>query len=200
MKLYFSPGACSLADHIAMHEAGLDFKWVKVDLKTKRTEDGADFNQINPKSYVPTVEFDDGEILTENVAILSWVADMAPKLTPQGKFGHLRLLEALAFISSELHKGFKPFFSPDATDLDKKAAGETLAKRFGYLAARMKGDYLFGEQFTVADAYLFVMCLWAQKNGLSLPEPLPAFVKQMQTRAAVQMAMRHEGLTEPAAS
>jgi glutathione S-transferase len=200
MKLYFAPGACSLADHIAMHEAGLTFDRVKVDLKAKRTDDGRDYLQINPKGYVPALEFDDGEILTENVAILSVVADKAPQLTPEGRFGHFRLLEMLAFISTEIHKGFKPFFKPNATEDEKKAAADILGKRFGYLAQRMKGDYLFGSQFTVADAYLFVMCLWAQKNGLTLPDPLPAFVARMKARPAVKLALEHEGVTEPAAS
>lgn len=200
MKLYYAPGACSLADHIAMHEAGLAFDRIKVDLKAKRTEDGRDYSQINPKGYVPALEFDDGEILTENIAILSVVADMAPKLTPQGRLGHFRLLEMLAFISTEIHKGFKPFFKPDATDAEKQAAGEVLAKRFAYLAERMKGDYLFGPDLTVADPYLFVMCLWAQKNGLTLPDPLPAFVTRMKARPAVKLALHHEGLDQPQAA
>jgi glutathione S-transferase len=200
MKLYLAPGACSLADHIALHEAGLDFDRVEVDLKTKRTEEGGDYNRINPKGYVPALEFDDGEVLTENVAILSVVADKAPQLTPEGRFGHFRLLEMLAFISTEIHKGFKPFFKPDATEAEKRAAAELLAKRFSFLAERMDGDYLFGARFTVADAYLFVMCLWAQKNGLTLPQPLPAFVTRMKTRPAVRLALEHEGLVEPTAS
>jgi len=200
MKLYFAPGACSQADHIALHEAGLPFDWVKVDLKTKRTADGRDYNQINPKGYVPALEFDDGEVLTENIAILSYVADKAPQLTPEGRFGHLRLLETLAFISTEIHKAFKPFFKSDSTDAEKQAAAEILAKRFAYVAGQMKGDYLFGSRFTVADAYLFVMCEWAQKNGLKLPDPLPAFVTRMQGRPAVRLALQHEGLAEPAAS
>jgi glutathione S-transferase len=200
MKLYFAPGACSLADHIALHEAGLDFDRVKVDLQAKRTEDGRDFLKINPKGYVPALEFDDGEVLTENIAILSLVADRAPQLTPEGRFGHFRLLETLAYISTEIHKAFKPFFTPDSTEAEKKAAGETIGKRLGYLAERMKGDYLFGARFTVADAYLFVMCLWAQKNGLGLPDPLPAFVARMKARPAVRLALEHEGLAELAAS
>ncbi|HEY3948068.1 glutathione binding-like protein [Phenylobacterium sp.] len=194
MKLYLAPGACSLADHIALHEAGLEFDRVKVDLKTRKTEDGQDYSQINPKGYVPTLQFDDGEVLTENVAILSMIADKAPRLTPDGKFGHFRLLEMLTFISTEIHKGFKPFFKANATDQEKKAAGELLGKRFSYLAERMKGDYLFGSRFTVADAYLFVMCLWAQKNGLELPRPLPAFVAHMKARPCVRLALEHEGL------
>jgi glutathione S-transferase len=200
MKLYFAPGACSLADHIAMHEAGLEFDRVKVDTKTKRTEDGRDFLEINPKGYVPAVEFDDGEVLTENIAILSMVADKAPQLTPEGQFGQFRLLEILAYIATEIHKSFKPFFRPDATEAEKKAAGDLIGARFGYLAERMTGDYLFGSRFTVADPYLFVMCLWARKNGLNLPDPLPAFVARMKTRPAVRLALEHEGLAEPAAS
>jgi len=198
MKLYLAPGACSLADHIALHEAGIDFDRVKVDLKAKRTEDGRDYLKINPKGYVPALEFDDGDVLTENIAILSYVADRAPQLTPEGRLGHFRLLETLAFISTEIHKSFRPFFKPDATDAEKAAARELLGRRFGYLAERMDGDYLFGARFTVADGYLFVMCLWAQKNGLSLPDPLGAFVARMKQRPAVKLALQHEGLAEPA--
>jgi len=200
MKLYLAPGACSLADHIALHEAGFDFDRVKVDLKAKTTEDGRDYNQVNPKGYVPALQLDDGQVLTENVAILSWIADQDPSLAPAGPMGRYRLLEALAFISTEIHKGFKPFFKPDSTDAEKAAAGELLGKRFGYLARGLKDDYLFGRQVSVADAYLFVMCLWAQKNGLKLPDPLPAFVARMKGRPAVRLALEHEGLAEPARS
>ena len=199
MKLYFAPGACSLADHIALHEAGLDFKRIKVDLKAHRTEDGGDYAKINPKGYVPALELDDGEILTENIAILSLVADKAPDLAPHGLLGRFRMLEMLAFVSTEIHKSFKPFFKPDATAAEKAAATDQLGKRFAYAAGQMKGDYLFG-RFSVADAYLFVMCLWAQKNGLALPDPLPAFVARMKARPAVRLALEHEGLAEPAVS
>ena len=118
MKLYLSPGACSLADHIALHEAGVDFDRVKVDLKAKRTEDGRDYNEINPKGSVPAIELDDGQVLTENIAILHWVAELAPELGLPGPMGHFRLLETLAFISTEIHKSFKPFFKPNATEAD----------------------------------------------------------------------------------
>lgn len=111
MKLYYAPGACSLADHIALHEAGLNFEHERVDLKTKRTESGADFSQINPKGYVPALVLDSGETLSENIAILDWIADQSPALTPSGPLGRARLLEALAYISTEIHKSFKPFFS-----------------------------------------------------------------------------------------
>lgn len=200
MKLYLAPGACSLADHIAMHEAGLTFDRVKVDLKAKTTEDGRDYSQINPKGYVPALQLDDGQILTENMAVLSWVADQDPSLAPSGPLGRYRLLETLAFISTEIHKGFKPFFKPNSTEAEKAAAGEMLGNRFGFLAKTLKDDYLFGGQVSVADAYLFVMCLWARKNGLTLPDPLPAFVVRMKSRPAVRLALEHEGLTEPATS
>src|SRR4051812_30041645 len=151
MKLYLSPGACSLADHIALHEAGFDFDRVKVDLRAKRTEDDRDYTQINPKGYVPALEFDDGDILTENIAILSWIADQDPSLVPDGAMGRVRLLETLAFISTEIHKGFKPFFAQGSPEEIQKAA-ETLHKRFSYLASQLKGDFLFGPRFSVADA------------------------------------------------
>jgi glutathione S-transferase len=200
MKLYLSPGACSLADHIALNEAGFDFERIEVDLKAKRTKDGRDYNQINPKGYVPALQFDDGQVLTENVAILSWVADQDPALAPGGPMGRYRLLEALAFMSAEIHKAFKPYFKSDASEAERAAAGETIGKRLGYLAGRLKEDYLFGAQLSVADAYLFVMCSWAQKNGLPLPDPLPAFVARMKARPAVRQALEQEGLAEPAAS
>jgi len=191
MKLYLSPGACSLADHVALHEAGFDFDRVRVDLKTHRTADDRDYFEINPKGYVPTLEFDDGDRLTENIAILSWIADQDPSLTPDGTMGRYRLLEMLAFISTELHKGFKPFFS-GASQEDKAKAGEQLGKRFTYLAGQLKGDFLFGPRFSVADAYLFVMLTWAKKNGLALPEPLGAYFDRVSNRPAVKLALEHE--------
>jgi glutathione S-transferase len=198
MKLFLAPGACSLADHIALHEAALDFDRVRVDTKTKQTEDGRDYHQITPKGYVPALQFDDGQVLTENIAILSWVADKDPSLAPAGPMGRYRLLEMLAFISTEIHKNFKPFFKPGSSDADKAAASEVLGQRFGFAAKLLKDDYLFGAKVSVADAYLFVMCLWAQKNGLPLPDPLPAFAARMKARPAVRLALQHEGLAEPA--
>jgi glutathione S-transferase len=193
MKLYLSPGACSLADHIALHEAGFDFERVRVDLKAHRTADGRDYLEINPKGYVPTLEFDDGDRLTENIAILSWIADQDASLAPDGTMGRYRLLEMLAFISTELHKGFKPFFA-GAPDEDKKKAGDQLGKRFGYLAGQLKGDFLFGPRFSVADAYLFVMLMWAKKVGLTPPEALNAYFDRVRTRPAVKLALEHEQL------
>ncbi len=194
MKLYYSPGACSLADHIALHEAGLSFDHEKVDLKTKRTEAGVDFSTINPKGYVPALTLDSGETLTENVAILDWIARQDSKLVPSGPLGHTHLLEALAFISAEIHKSFKPFFA-GASDADKAKAGEMIGKRMGYLADTMKGDYLFGSAVSVADFYLFVMLLWAKKVNVEPPAPLTAFRERMMTLPSVQKAMKHEGLS-----
>jgi len=193
MKLYYAPGACSLADHIAMHEAGLTFDRVKVDLKTKVTEDGTPFGEINPKSYVPVVEFDDGKRLTENVAILSWVAQKAPSLAPSGDDGHLRLLEMLAFISTEIHKQFGRVFRP-TSDAEASAAREKIGQRFAYVAKTMRGDHLFGNDVSVADAYLFTMLTWAQKMGVDMPAELQAFYNRMRERPAVKLAFEHEGL------
>jgi Glutathione S-transferase len=194
MKLYYAPGACSLAGHISLHEAAIDVELVKVDLKTKQTEDGEDYKLLNPKGYVPALVLDGGQILTENVAVLAWISQHGRLAEPVGELGSYRLLEMLAFISTELHKAFKPFFSPEASDEEKSRAGNAIAGRLTYLAQRWQGDYLFGPEFSVADAYLFVMLLWAEKNGLAAPGPLRDFGERMKQRPAVQLALRHEGL------
>lgn len=193
MKLYYSPGACSLADHIALHEAGQAFEHVKVDLKAKTTETGEDYTAINPKGYVPALTLDGGETLSENIAILDWIAHQDSALKPTGPLGHTHLLEALAFVSTEIHKSFAPFFQGGG-DAEKAKAADKIGKRMTYLAGTMQGDYLFGTQVSVADCYLFVMLLWADKNGLQIPEPLPAFRDRMMARDAVRKAMTHEGL------
>ena len=193
MKLYLTPGACSLADHIAMGEAGLGFDRVRVDLRTKRTEDGRDFTEINPKGYVPALVLDDGQLLTENVAILCWVAERAPKLAPGGELGRIRLIEMLAFIATELHKPFVRYFFP-TSDADKQVAEDAIRKRLGFIADRLQREYLFGSECSVADAYLYVMLRWARMQGLELPEPLPALAQRMEARPAVRLALQHEGL------
>jgi len=194
VKLYYAPGACSLADHIALHEAGLAFDRVKVDLKAKTVEGGGDYLRVNPKGYVPALALDSGEVLTENIAILSWVADQAPALAPAGDLGRYRLLEMLAFISTEIHKAFKPFFNPAADDAQRAEARTTIEKRLGLVAAGLAADYLFGSQASAADAYLFVMLRWAKANGVTLPAPLPAYAERMAARPAVRLALEHEGL------
>lgn len=194
MKLYYSPGACSLASHISLREAGAAFDLEKVDVKQKKTEHDADFWAINPKGYVPALELDDGEVLTENVAILSHIADRYPALAVPGKRGRDRLLEMLAYLSTEVHKAFHPLFDPSATDIEKQQAADKAAERLAFVAARMQGPYLFGDSATVADAYLFVMLLWAEKNGIAVPGALDAFRDRMRSRPTVHAAMMHEGL------
>ncbi|MGH2413645.1 MAG: glutathione binding-like protein, partial [Microcystaceae cyanobacterium] len=173
MKLYYSPGACSLADHIALHEARLAFEHESVDLKAKTTASGADFTAINPKGYVPALVLDSGETVTENIAVLDWIARQEPALGLDGTLGRTRLLEALAYISTEVHKSFKPMFT-GASDHEKAKAREMVTKRLQLLADGIEGDYLFGERPSVADCYLFVMLLWSDKFGIAIPEPLPA--------------------------
>ncbi len=193
MKLYYSPGACSLADHIALHEAGLSFDHDEVDLKFKRTAAGVDYLTVNPKGYVPALTLDTGETLSENVAILDWIAHQNSRLAPPGPMGHTHLLEALAFISTEIHKSFKPFFAGGG-DSDKAKAGEIIGKRMGYLAETMKSDYLFGSTVSVADCYLFVMLLWAKKFDVEVPTKLGTFRERMMVLPSVQKAMKHERL------
>ena len=194
MILYYAPGACSLADHIALHEADMSFDRVRVDLKAHATEDGRDYYHINPKGYVPALALDDGYVLTENVAILSWIADQQPRLAPQVAHGRDRLLETLAFISTEIHKGFKPFFAPGASAADKAKAGETIGGRLDLIAGQVEGPWIFGPEFTVADPYLYVMLTWARSVGLTIPGALDAFHESMRLRPAVQLAREHEGL------
>ncbi len=193
-----SPGACSLAGHIALHEAGLTFDCTKVDLKAHKTEDGQDFYAINPKGYVPAFDLGGGEILTENVAILSWIADQKQHLNPEGPLARYRLLEMLAFITSEIHKSFKPLFSPDSSDADKTKAKDAILKRLTFLAGRMKSEFLFDARMTVADAYLFVMLLWSRKNDMTLPKPPDTYAQRLSARPAVQLAFKHEELEFPA--
>ena len=195
MKLYLAPGACSLSEHIALHEAGLPFERVSVDLRTKRTQDGVDYNTINPKGYVPALVLDDGQMLTENVAILDWIADHCPRLAPQGEHAHSRMLEMLAFISTEIHKQFGRTFFP-TSDAEKDAAFEKIDRRLSYLAERLKSDYLFGLDVTVADAYLYVMLRWAVAKERPLPGPLAAYKARMEARPAVKLALQHEGLDQ----
>ncbi|MDP3175859.1 MAG: glutathione binding-like protein [Phenylobacterium sp.] len=195
MKLYFAPGACSLADHIAMHEAGIAFEPVKVDTRKHVTESGADFMAVNPKGYVPVLEFDDGQRLTENIAILSWTAQQSPALAPKDEMARLRLLESLAFISTELHKQFKPLFMPTSTPDEKARQSDLIAKRLEFVAGQMTDDYLSGPNVSVADAYLFVMLRWSKALGVKIPDKLVAYMDRMAERPAVKTALQHEGLS-----
>ncbi|MDO7841730.1 glutathione binding-like protein [Sphingomonas immobilis] len=193
MKLYYAPGACSLSDHIALHEANIAFDHEKVDLNAKVTESGADYTQINPKGYVPALALDTGEVVSENVAILEWISQQDTLLVPPGPLGRTHLLEVLAYISSEVHKAFKPFFSGAGAE-EKAEARKTILKRLSYLSDTMQGNFLFGDAISAADCYLFVMLLWATKNEIALPAKLTGLRDRMQDRPAVQKAMQHEGL------
>lgn len=193
MKLYYSPGACSLADHIALHEAGMPFEHARVDLKTHTLEDGSDYRAVNPKGYVPALKLDSGETLSENIAILDWITQQAPQLAPGGQLGRTHLLEALAYISTEVHKAFAPIFK-GAGEEEQVKAREAVAARLRYLGETMAGDYLLGPNLSVADCYLFVMLLWAGKQGIDVPPQLAALTDRMMARESVHKAMAHEGL------
>jgi glutathione S-transferase len=193
MKLYYSPLACSLADHIALLEVGLAFEREQVDLKSKRTASGADFAAVTPKGYVPALVLDDDEVLTENIAVLDWLATRYPALGVQGSLGRTRLLEALAFISTEVHHGFKPMWH-GGSESEKAQAREKVSRLLSVLADDIAGDYLFGPAPSVADFYLFVMLLWAERFDVPIPDPFIALRRHMSGRPAVQAAMRHEGL------
>jgi glutathione S-transferase len=155
MKLYYSPFACSLADHIALLETGVPFEREGVNLKTKRTASGADFNDVTPKGYVPALVLDSGEILTENIAILDWLAMEYPALGVPGSLGRTRVLEALAFISTEVHRSFKPMWH-GGTEAQKAQARATISRLLDNLADGIVTDYLFGAAPSVADFYAVV--------------------------------------------
>ncbi|WP_277188033.1 glutathione binding-like protein [Caballeronia sp. BR00000012568055] len=193
MKLYFSPGACSLADHIALHEADMKFDRVRVDLKNKVTETGQKFDEINPKSYVPVLEMDDGRRLTENIAILAWIAKQQPALAPADDKDGTQLLEMLAFISTEIHKQFARVFKA-SSDAEGASGREKIGARFALIEKMMKGEYLFGNSMSVADAYLFTMLTWARTLGIDIPAKLQAFYERVRARPAVKLAFEHEGL------
>ena len=197
MKLYFTTGACSMASNIALHEAGIQFELSKVDRRTKRA-DGVDFVTINPKGYVPALRLDDGQVLTENVAVLQYIGDLNPaaKLAPPaGTMERYRLQEWLSFINSEVHKSFSPLFNSEATEDTKTYARNQLAKRLAYLEDAL-GDkkYLMGDQFTVADAYLFTVLGWGVHVAVDIGPKLKSYVDRIRARPHVIEAMTAEGL------
>lgn len=198
MKLYYSPGACSLADHVALMEGSFLFDLESVDLKEKITASGMDFISLNPKGYVPALILDSGELLTENVAILDWIATQSPSLTVDDPMGRTRVLEALAYISDEIHAAFKPMFH-DGQEEIKARARIILTNRLDLLANQMRGPYLFGEQMTVADCFLFVMLLWARDFAVPVKPVLIYLRDRMLERPAVQAAIKTEAWrTDPA--
>ncbi|XXT03751.1 glutathione transferase GstA [Sorangium sp. So ce363] len=198
MKLYFSPGACSLSPHIALREAGLQFELEQVHLGTKKTRSGADFTLINPKGYVPALEIEGGEVLTEGPVIVQYIADRRPEsglAPPAGTLDRYRLQEWLSFISTELHKQFSPLFKPRAPDEQKNAARTLLGRRFAYVAHRLAGTtYLLGERFTVADAYLYTVTTWTRFAGVDLGgwPVLGRYRERVGARPAVQAAIEAE--------
>ncbi|XXT23939.1 glutathione transferase GstA [Sorangium sp. So ce429] len=200
MKLYFFPGACSLSPHVVAREVGIELTLDKVDLASKKTSSGRDFSAINPKGYIPALELDGGEVLTEGPAIVQYLADQKPEaklVPPPGTMARYRVQEMLGYINSELHKAYSPLFNPKTSPEQRQERGEYLGKRYGVIeAALAKGPYLFGEQFTVADAYLFTVTNWSSfvKLDLSAFPNLLAYQRRVAARPAVQGAMRAEGL------
>jgi glutathione S-transferase len=200
MKLYYMTGACSLASNMALREAGLKFELVKVDRLSKKASDGLDFNEVNPKGYVPALTLDSGETVTENVVVLQYIADLAPasKLAPPfGTVERWRLMEWLSFINSEVHKSFSPLFREDAGEDVRRFAFAHLGKRLDYVQQALgTRSYLTGEQFTVADCYLGTVLGWAGHVKLDLgkwPE-LKRYVERVRARPKVIEALKSEGL------
>jgi glutathione S-transferase len=201
MKLYYSPGACSLSPHIVLNEGGFSYDTERVDLASGKTETGADYRAVNPNGYVPALLLDDGQVLTEGPAIVQYLADRVPEkrlAPPAGTMERYRLMEWLNFISTELHKDFGALFNPQAPEEWKMAVKAQLAQRIGHVSQRLEGKtYIMGDDFTVADAYLFTVLGWGQYVGLDLsPWPmLAAYLGRVAARPAVQAALKAEGLT-----
>jgi glutathione S-transferase len=200
MKLYYSPGACSLSPHIALHEAGLAFEAIPAPTKTHKLPDGTDYYTINPLGYVPLLELDDGTRLTEGPAIVQYIADQAPakNLAPAyGTIDRYKLMSWLTFIGTELHKGFSPLFNPATPEEYKTIAKDRLMSRLRWVNEQLEGKtYLMGDTFTVADGYLFTVTNWAPRVGVDLSglAHLNAYRARVVARPAVQAAMKAEGL------
>jgi glutathione S-transferase len=194
MKLYFSPGACSLASHIVELEGGLNLDLEKVDLKAHKTAGGADYFGINPKGYVPALQLDDGSLLTENTAVLPYLGDKTGLMPPEG-IARYRAMEWIGYISGELHKNFAPLFH-NGSEKEKTEAKDHIVKRLKFIEDRLSDDWLLGARFTPADAYLFVILRWAKTMHLDLSQMprLQAFKARVEARPAVKQALADEGL------
>ena len=198
MKLYFSPGACSLHPQIALREAGLDFELVRVDLRSHKLHDGTDFYSINPKGYVPVLELDDGSRLTEGAVIDQFVADKNPQakiLPPAGTIERVRVQEWLHFIGTEIHKQFSPLFNPQLPEEERTAQRTKIGKRFDYIQKELgEKAFLLGETFTVADGYLYNMLRWTHFTGIDLAHwpRLTAYSARVESRPAVKAALEAE--------
>ena len=202
MKLYFAPGSCALASHIALYETGLEFSVEQVDLKSKTTAGGQDFKIINHKGYVPALQLLDGQVLTEGPAILQYIADRKPesRLAPAaGTFERYRLQEWLNYITAELHKSFSPLFKPDTPEDYKVAVKDALKAKFAFLEEALQGKlFLMGEQFTVADAYLFTVLRWAPITKIDMSQfpNLQQYQQRVKARPAVHKALEAQGLVK----
>jgi glutathione S-transferase len=200
LKLYYSPGACSLSPHIVLRESGLPFTPVLASTKTHQLADGTDYYTINPKGYVPLLELDDGQRLSEGPAIVQYVADRVPErklIAPWGTMERYRQIEWLNFIGSEIHKSFSPLFNPAMPEEAKAIFRERVRGRLQWVDEQLQGrDYLMGDAFSVPDAYLFTVANWAKFVGIDLaPMPaLTAFMARMAARPAVDQALQAEGL------
>jgi glutathione S-transferase len=189
-----------MASHIALREAGIPFELIKVDLRTKKTADGADYTQINPKGYVPSLQFDNGEVLTEGTAILQYVADLKPEsklAPPAGTLERYRLQEWLAFISTEIHKQFSILFNPEASEDYKAATRAKLSTRYAWVAQSLGSKpYLLGESFSVADAYLYTVSTWAKRHNIDLSQwpAVQAFFERVAARPEVKAMKQAEGI------
>ena len=205
MKLYYYPGACSLAPHIVAREAGIALTLEKVDLANRTTETGANYLAVNPKGYVPALGLQDNSVLTEASAIIQYLADSQSKadLAPaHGSMERYRLIEWLGFISTEIHKGFGPLWNPATPDAVKAATKERLASRFAYLDEELGSQpFLMGDTFTIADAYLFTVVNWTNFHAIDISSfpNLQAFQARIAARPAVQQALEAEGLVKKAA-
>jgi len=205
MKLYYSPGACSLAPHILLREAGAQFALEKVDTKTKTTAAGGDYLAVNPKGYVPALQFDDGDVLTEGVVLQQYIADRNPtaRLAPApGTKERLRLDELLVFLSTEVHKKHDLLFAPATPDEVKAGLRDRVAQRYDLIEARLADGraFLTGAAFTTADAYFFTLASWAQYVGIDLAKwpNIGRFIQRVAARPAVQAALEAEGLKQAA--
>lgn len=199
MKLYYSPGACSQAAHIVLHEAGLPHESEAVDIRAKRTAGGADYFAVNPKGAVPALQFGDGDVLTENGAVLQYLGDQAGNddLLPSSGIGRYRVIEWLSYLGSDVHKSFAPLWNAASSDDAKQAARGLVGKKFDYLEQNLTDrDYLAGSRMSVADPYLFAMLGWTKMHGIDLARwpNLTAFRNRMAQREAVQAVLKAEGL------
>ncbi|HWU96860.1 MAG TPA: glutathione binding-like protein [Sphingomonas sp.] len=196
MKLYYAPGACSLSGRIALHEAGLAAEFERVDIKTKTTEHGYDYTAINPRGYVPLLVLDDGNAVSENTAILEFIAGMDAGLAPGGPLGRTRLIEMLSWLSTELHIAFKPFWHSE-DEAERVAARDAVARRLALVEEHINELYLFGPRFTVADAYLFVMLRWALAFDVPVSAAMLGYFERVAERPTVRQALVEEGLFPP---